>query len=393
MAWKLLRPWLRALRDDGYELHLACSDSGWVEHLIADGFRVHKVSLRRRINPFVHIAPLWQLYRLIRRERFEIVNTHSPIAGLVGRIAAWMAGAPLIVYTVHGFYFHDDMPSWKRALFVALEWLAGKITSGFMFVSDEDRITAQRTGISSQVDETITIYNGVDLSAFPPARRHLASGNSHERAIDPGEELRIKYGVPPDGIVVGTVGRVVREKGYFEFAEMAGAIAAAHKNVYFLVVGDALPSDRDGIVSELRERVAKAGLTNRFSFAGFTDHVAEHLQAMDIFVLASYREGLPRSVLEAMSTGLPVIATNIRGCREAVAHEETGFIVPPRDSKALVEAVTLLLNNRPLAAEMGIAGRRRVETLFDQKMVAQRFTQYIRNRIQSRIRTNDQASH
>jgi glycosyltransferase involved in cell wall biosynthesis len=262
-----------------------------------------------------------------------------------------------------------------------------------MFVSDEDRITAQRAGISSRVDETITIYNGVDLSAFPPARRPLAAGNSHDRAIDPGDELRNKYGLPPDGIVVGTVGRIVREKGYFEFAEMARAIAAAHKNVYFLIVGDALPSDRDGIVSELRERVAKAGLTNRFRFAGFTDEVAEHLQAMDIFVLASYREGLPRSVLEAMSTGLPVIATNIRGCREAVAHKETGFIVPPRDSKALTEAVALLLNDRPLAAAMGIAGRRRVEALFDQKMVAQRFTQYIRNRIQSRIRTNDQASH
>src|SRR6185503_4802806 len=73
MAWKLLRPWLHALRDDGYDLHLACSDSGWVEHLIADGFRVHKVPLRRKVNPFVHIAPLWQLYRLIRRGRFEIV--------------------------------------------------------------------------------------------------------------------------------------------------------------------------------------------------------------------------------------------------------------------------------------------------------------------------------
>jgi len=285
------------------------------------------------------------------------------------------------------------MPWWKRTPFVALEWLAGRVTSGFMFVSDEDRVTAQRTGISSKVDETITIYNGVDLGAFPQSPRRRGTSGSNGNPGGAGEEIRMRYGVPEDAIVVGTVGRVVREKGYFEFAEMARAIASIHANVRFLVVGDALPSDRDGIAEELRKRVADAGLTDRFCFPGFTDQVSEHLQAMDLFVLASYREGLPRSVLEAMSTGLPVIATDIRGCREAVAHNETGIIVPPRNSGALTKAVSLLLKDRALAEAMGVAGRRRVENLFDQQMVAQRFTEYIQSRVESRIRTNDQASH
>ena len=114
MAWVLIRPWLEGLQSAGYEVHVACARTNWFEKLAADGFHMHDVPLRRRMNPRVHIAPLWALYRLIRRERFAVVNTHSPVAAAVGRLAAWLARAPVIIYVVHGFYFHDDMPCWKR---------------------------------------------------------------------------------------------------------------------------------------------------------------------------------------------------------------------------------------------------------------------------------------
>jgi lipopolysaccharide/colanic/teichoic acid biosynthesis glycosyltransferase len=176
----------------------------------------------------------------------------------------------------------------------------------------------------------------------------------------------------------------VREKGYIEFAEMARLVSAGRSDVYFLVVGDALPSDRDGIVAELRSCVEAAGLQDRFRFAGFTDRVADYLQAMDIFVLPSYREGFPRSVLEAMSTALPVVATNIRGCREAVAHGETGFIVPPRNGAALAEAVSLLLGNPDLASRMGSAGRERAVRLYSHQLVQRRFVSVIENALQEK---------
>jgi glycosyltransferase involved in cell wall biosynthesis len=367
MAWKLLRPWFRALLDAGYELEIACARTDWFEQLVADGFHMHEVPLRRRINPLVHIAPLWELYWLIRRGRFAVVNAHSPVAAAVGRLAAWLARAPVIIYTVHGFYFHDDTPWWKRRSLVALERWLGKITSGFMFVSDEDRRTALREGIARDPAMAATIYNGVNLEEYP------VRGSAPQEAA----AMRKSLGIPASATVVGIVGRVVREKGYLEFAEMAALVSAGRSDVYFLVVGDALPSDRDGVAAEFRKRVATAGLKERFRFTGFTDRVAEYLQAMDIFVLPSYREGFPRSVLEAMSCGLPVVATNIRGCREAVVDGETGLLAPPRNGTALAEAVSRLLGNPDLAGSMGRAGRERAVRLYDQRLVQTRFVSVI----------------
>jgi len=160
MAWKLLLPWLRGLREAGYEVHIACARANYFEQLAADGFLMHDVPLRRRMNPFVHIVPLWALYRLIRRERFVVVNAHSPIAAAVGRVAAWLARAPVVIFTVHGFYFHDDMPRWKRRAYITLEWLLGRTTDRFMFVSDEDRKVALREGIARDAAAAMTIYNG-----------------------------------------------------------------------------------------------------------------------------------------------------------------------------------------------------------------------------------------
>ena len=374
MAWKFLRPWFRALVDAGYEVHIACSKTQWFEQLAADGFQMHQVPLRRRLNPLVHVAPLWALYRLIRRERFAVVNTHSPVAAAVGRLAAWLARTPVIIYVVHGFYFHDDMPRRKRRCFVALEWLLGRITKAFMFVSDEDRHTALREGIATDAANATTIYNGVDLDSYPPKGFSSPGTRELRRALD----------IPLAAPVVGIVGRVVREKGYIEFAEMAKLVSTCRSDVYFLVVGDALPSDRDGILTEFRRRVATAGLDDRFRFAGFTDRVAEHLQVMDVFVLPSYREGFPRSVLEAMGCALPVVATNIRGCREAVVNGQTGLLVPPRDGTALAEAVTRLLSNPDLARSMGAAGRERAVRLYDRRFVQRRFVEVVDNALKER---------
>lgn len=369
MAWKLLRPWLRALADAGYEVHVACSRENWFDHLAADGFHMHAVPLRRKVNPFVHIAPLWELFQLIRRGRFLLVNTHSPVAAAVGRVAAWLVGAPIIIYTVHGFYFHDDMPWWKRQAFVTLEWLLGAVTTDFMFVSDEDHQSALREGIARNPEQATTIYNGVDLAAYPERKNGQRSAEA--------SELRRELNIPQDASVVGIVGRVVREKGYFEFAEMARRISSTHPNVYFLVVGDALPTDRDGMVPELKRLVETSGLQQKFRFTGFTDQVPEHLQIMDVFVLPSYREGFPRSVLEAMSCSLPVVATKIRGCREAVIPGETGLLVSPRDAAALTEAVAYLLDNPAQAVQMGQAGRERTVRLYDQKLVQKRITDIV----------------
>jgi len=361
--WVLLKPWLQALRAGGYEVHIACAPGPYCDRLAAEGFQMHAVSLRRSFNPFLHIRPLFQLYKLARRGGYAVVNTHTPVAGTVGRVAAWLAGCKNIVYTVHGFYFHENMFWLWRRLFIAIEWLLGRCTVLFMFVSDEDHRTAIQTGIVGSTAEAVTIYNGIDLSVFSPRSSRL----------DAIEGDKQQLGIPRGCKVVGIVGRIVKEKGHREFLEMAKELLRKRKDVHFLVVGDSLPSDRDSYGPVLRRRVCEEGLEGRFLFAGFTSEVPKYLRMMDIFVLPSYREGFPRSVLEAMATELPVVATNIRGCREAVVHGETGFIVPPKDAKALADAVAFLLENPEKAKDMGRAGRERAVKLYDQRLVAGRF--------------------
>jgi glycosyltransferase involved in cell wall biosynthesis len=366
MVWVLLRPWLSGLQEAGYEVHVACSPGEYFPRLAAQGFQMHAVSIRRSFRPWAHVRPFFELLKIVRQGGFRIVNTHSAVAAAVGRIAAWAGGCRVIVYTVHGFYFHDNMPTVPRSLFMILEWLLGRITKFFMFVSDEDRRTAIRTGIVSAKGRSMTIFNGVDLDAFRP-RETCAEGARAFKC-----ELGIDDAVP----VVGIVGRIVREKGHREFLEMARYVVQKRK-VVFLVVGDTLPSDRDQFGEVFKREVAKAGLTPHFLFTGQTDRVPDYLRIMDIFVLPSYREGFPRSIVEAMSTGVPVVATDIRGCREAVVHGTTGLIVPPKDGEALAHAVEHLLANPEEAASMGRAGRKRAVELYDYRTVRRRFVGFI----------------
>jgi len=142
-------------------------------------------------------------------------------------------------------------------------------------------------------------------------------------------------------------------------------------------VGDSLPSDRDGVSKELRQWVSRAGIEHQFLFIGHTDSVDDYLKAMDIFVLPTYREGFPVSVLEAMATGLPIVATMIRGCREAVVDGLNGLLVPPRDSSALTDAVWSLVRSPESRASMGEAGRNRVIENFEQSIMADRFVRHV----------------
>jgi len=326
---------------------------------------MHEVHLRRSFAPWNHVRSFWELYNLIRSGAFDVVNTHGPVAAAVGRIAAWLGGRPKIVNTVHGFYFHDNMPALLRWPIMATEWLIGRITDGFMFVSEEDHCTARRTGIAPVRSRTTTLFNGVDLNLYAPA-------------ASPAEtrDLKRRLGVEDGAPVIGIVGRIVREKGYREFLQMAQNVLQRHKAV-FLVVGDTLPSDRDQFGNVFREQVKKAGLMPHFIFTGHTDRVADYLRVMDLFTLPSYREGFPVSVIEAMSIGLPVVTTDIRGCREAVVPGKTGLVVPPKDSAGLTDAIEYLLSHREEAKQMGQAGRRRAVSFYDDRAVQRRFVDFM----------------
>ncbi len=348
MAWVLLRPFLESLLNAGWVVDVACNVSSYREDLERLGVTVHHVDIQRRFNPFTHIRPIWQLLNLTRRHSFHTVNLHGVLGAYLGRIACWLAGQSRVLYFVHGFYFHENMNAMSRSAFIAVEWFLGRCTNGFVFVSGEDFETAIHAGIVMDRSMAAVAYNGVDTSVFCPPT--------------PAERLSVRsaLSIPDDSIVIGIVGRIVREKGHAEFLDMAECVLQAERRAIFLVVGDSLPSDRDQFGSVFRSQLKTRGVEKSFRCPGMVPDVEFYLKGMDLFVLPSYREGFPRSVLEAMSTGLPVVATRIRGCREAVLQDETGVLVPVADSAALTEAVLELVRDRPRAARMGQAGRVRV---------------------------------
>ncbi len=351
---QFLLPLARGLQAQGHEVSIACTPGPYFDELREMGFDMRENPVARSMNAFSHTAAIYRTWRLLRRGRYDVLHVHTPVAALVGRIAARLAGVPVRIYTAHGFYFHDQMPPAKRRFHVALEKLGAWCGNYILTVSDEDRQTAIRLGIAP-AERIETIFNGVDLDHFDPGR------------FGPAERLEIRagLGLPPDCPVVGIVGRLVREKGFFEFFRAAKAVLAIHPETRFLVVGDVLPSDHDGTKAELAREIRSLGITGSVVFTGMVKDTAPCLAAMDIFCLPSYREGMPISLLEAMAMQLPAIATDIRGCREEVADGKTGWLVPARDAQALAARMNWFLENPDDARRFGAAARVRVREHFD----------------------------
>jgi glycosyltransferase involved in cell wall biosynthesis len=354
----LLRPLIHALQEAGAEVHVACTPGGESERVATEGILVQPVRIARRILSLRHPVSLIQLARLIRRERYDFVHVHTPIAAALGRLAARLSGArPVVLYTAHGFYFHDRMRPWLRRVLIWQERLFGRLCTDFLFtVSPEDHATALRERIID-VGRTHCLNSlGIDLERFDPS--------------SPQNLNRADLGISDADRVVACIGRLVREKGVLDLLEAVALVRERVPGIRLVVIGDTLASDRGrGIQREIRDLIARHGLEKNVVFLGFRGDVPSLLRLVDVFALPSYREGMPLTILEAMAAGKPVVTTNVRGCREEVVNGLTGIVVAPRDPRSLSEAILSLLVAPEKAKAMGLAGRAHVEKAFDQRRV------------------------
>lgn len=347
-----LLPLMAAERAAGHEVVGVSSDGPMLARVREAGFRVECVPIARSHNVIRHARTVAALTRLFRRERFEMVHVHTPVAALLGRIAAWRAGVPTVVYTAHGFYFHEHMPAHRRAFHVALEWLGGRLTDVLFTQAEEDAATARRLGLC-RTGRIQAIGNGVDPGRFAPRDPSVRT------------RLRAELGAAPDDVIVLMVGRLVAEKGYGELLEAMRGVPAT-----LWVVGERLDSDHASDIGRAVTAVERdPAQARRVRFLGYRRDVPDLMSAADIFTLPSHREGMPRSIIEAMMSGLPVVATDIRGAREEVMPEETGLLVPVRDAAALRTALARMARDAPLRARMGAAGRARALALYDEAVV------------------------
>jgi len=357
----LLLNQLRAIAQAGYDVVGISSPGPEVMVLRLQGIDHISVPMTRStFTPLRDLGALLQLFRVFRRERFTIVHTHNPKPGLLGQLAARLAGVPIVVNTLHGFYFHDNMRPALRRTYIAMERIAARCSDVILSQNGEDMVTAVRERICPQ-EKISYLGNGIDVSRFDP------TAISDEQAARKRQEI----GLPASAPVVGFVGRLVEEKGLLELFAAAKMVQACVPDVRFLFVGPVDEHKPDAITPA---RAADYGIEEFCVFLGMRQDVPELYSLMNVFVLPSHREGFPRSPMEASAMGVPCVVTDIRGCREAVEHGRNGLLVPMRDSAALAEAIVQLLTDEEQARLMGAAGRQMALDRFDERKVFDKVT-------------------
>ena len=350
----LLGPQLRAFADAGMEVVGVSAPGPFVPQLESWGIRheplLHATRSRAVGRDVLALVELWRLFKQLRP---DIVHTHNPKPGLYGRVAARAAGVPGIVNTVHGLYASPEDEVWRKALVYSLERAAAMCSGAELVQNPEDLEVLARMG--EPRDKLVLLGNGVDLQRFRPD----IDGQTRRRARD-------ELGVDRDAVVVGMVARLVWQKGFRELFLAAERMREMFPNVVFVVVGGSDPEKSDAIPAESLTAAADRA---RIVFTGSRDDIERVYPGFDIFVLPSYREGFPRSAMEAAACGLPVIATDIRGCRQVVTHGANGLLVPLHDPSALVTAIGELLGDPGRRRHMGEASRRKAEAEFDDRDV------------------------
>ena len=348
----LVRPQLLAVIESGGEAIGVSSPGPWVGELEADGIRhVSLTASTRGMSLVKDFKAIVQFWRVLQREKFTILHTHNPKPGLYGRILGRLAGVPLVVNTLHGLYATEEDPAAKRAMVYALEALASRFSDAELLQNQEDLAFCRRTRIIPP-GKAHLLGNGVNLERFDRAK------------VDPAARARIRgeIGARAGDVVVGMVGRLVSEKGYPELFDAATRLGDGYVVV---VVGPADPEKSDALAPEAVTNAREAGVR----FLGMRTDMEDLYSAMDLFVLPSHREGFPRAAMEAAAMGLPVVATDIRGCRQVVDDGVNGLLIPVRDPAALTGAILKLGGDPQLLRTMSEASERIARERFDENDV------------------------
>jgi glycosyltransferase involved in cell wall biosynthesis len=310
-----------------------------------EGVGVHVVpGLVRDPDPLRDLAALARLAALMRRGRYQIVHTHTAKAGFLGRLAAALAGAPIVVHTVHGVTFHDHIPRGQRLFYLALERLAARFTHQFIAVGEDVRGIYLRAGVG-EPRAYETIYSGMPLDDYLEAG---AMGEDERAAV------RRELGFAPHHQVVAMAARLEERKGHAYLFEAARRVTPAHPELRVLVLGDG------PLRARLEWKAAAMGLAEVVRFAGHRHDLPRVLAACDVSVLTSLWEGLPRVLVQSAAAGRPILTFDVEGAWEVVREGANGFIVPSRDVGAFADRLALLLADRERARALGRAGRERV---------------------------------
>jgi glycosyltransferase involved in cell wall biosynthesis len=340
---------------DRYEVWMAAAPGGqmWREVRGADIRPVEIPHLRERISPVDDLLALGELVEVMRRERFSIVHSHCAKAGLLARVAATLTGTPVVVHTFHALAAHEFMSRPRRSLYLWVDRLARPLADGYVAVAPRVARQAVETRIAPP-GQVVVIPSAVDLAHIPQ---------------DQDPTVRAELGIPDDVPIVGTVGRLVRQKAPLDFVRMAARVKQARPRTAFVMVGDTTLESRP-MEQQTKEEARRLGVD--VLLTGFRHDAPRIASSFDVFVISSLYEGLGRALTEAMASGRPVVATAVNGVPDLVEPGVTGLLSPPADPAALARSVVWLLDHPREARRMGAQGRARVLSGFSPNTMCDR---------------------
>jgi len=329
-----------------FEVHVGCNPRGdWIFRAVESADFFHPIpALITAIQPLTDLRAFVQIVKLLQRERFDLVHTHTAKAGFLGRLACRLVRVPVVVHTYHAFPFHDFMPRCNHQLYVSLERLVKPITDFFVTVSENARQEGSNLGVLER-DRSRTVYSGIDF-------RKLA------QAADP-ECTRTRLEIPPGWKVVVMAGRFDRQKAPHLLVEAFGAVVKRHPETLLLMAGD----------GELRGRVEQTiqrlGLQNHVRLLGFRKDIPDLLNVADAFALSSLWEGMGRAMTEAMLLGKPVVVPRVNGIPEIVHDGRSGLLYEPGDVGQLSSHLCYLLAHPKEGRRLGESAREVTRKSFD----------------------------
>ena len=340
---KLLAPLVMELITRGHTVECVCETHSQEARLAVHGAVVHHFEFPRTASPMQFFIAIQRMRRLLRDHKYDCVDSHNRNASIIARVAAWLEGVPVNLYTAHGFYFHDAQPAWMRELTVLLESVLARITHFTLSESAEDVEFVVKRGLIPQ-ERILHIGNGIDVTRFSP---HFDRTLSEKR-----------LGLEPGRFRIATIGRIVRGKGFEDLLQAFTRFVKEVSCSELLMIGGNIMQDVHPFQREFEAKIGAAGLDEKVRITGIVDNVEEYLATADLFVLPSYREGMPRALIEAMAMGLPSIATNIRGCREIIDDGISGFLFPAGDIDALATLLLQCSTSHDQFARVGAQARK-----------------------------------
>ncbi|HUW18209.1 MAG TPA: glycosyltransferase family 4 protein [Sedimentisphaerales bacterium] len=348
MMCRFLVPVIEAQKKKGHYVCVCGSDDSDAQRLRDVGIDVFPHQLKRNLNPIGLIRAVLCIRRILLEQKIDAVICHSPIGAGVGRIAARLAKTPKVIYFAHGLPCAPGQNSFVWFLWFCVEKALAKITSAILVMNTYDENLAVRR-LTKDPGKVFRVPGmGVDMEKFK------AESSETDR-----QRITRELGIAEGKKIVLCLAYLIRAKGVFLYFEATRRICVTRGDVCFLLAGDG-PS-----MGKLKETVEKNHQQEGFRLLGWRNDIPLLMRSCDIFVLPTfYFEGLPVSILEAMACGKPVVATRHRGCEDAVADGETGFLVPIKELTPLVDRISCLLCNEQRRKQMGRAARQRVEQHF-----------------------------